>query len=122
MKIPKPIYLELKAVAEKLPTYKETMYAKRKVIGNDINLKGNTTDMAYIDRNKEYIGTKNVGRDIDTARHLKRLKKAYKKNGDEGVMEYVRQFSKIQRKRFTFWQFIKYHLFGIKPFDFVERP
>lgn len=120
-KIPKHILEELKEVANKLPTYEEISYTKQKVIGNDINLKGAHTKLSNIDRNKEYIGTKNTGRDITPERHLKRLKKAYKKKGDNGVFEYIRKHSKTQRKYFTFWEFIKFYIFRIKPKGYLTR-
>ena len=122
-KIPREILKQLLEASEKLPTHKESSYSKNTVLGNDINLKNRHTKLKSIDSNKEYTGTTNVGRNIDATRHFKRLKKAYIKNGQNGVHEYMQLYSKQNtiRKRFTFMEFVKYHLLGIKPFGQLER-
>lgn len=58
---------------------------------------------------------------IDSERHFKRIKKAYKKNGNQGAVDYVHKYTKTVRKRLSLWGIIKYRVFGIKPFDLLIR-
>ena len=120
-KVPREVLTELWIVANKLPQYEETAYTKQNAIGNDVNLKGFRTDLSHIDRKATYTATKNTGRYIDSDRHFKRLRNAYKISGDVGVFAYIRKHSKTNRTFFSFWGFIKFHIFGIKPKGYLLR-
>lgn len=120
-KIPREVIAELRVVANKLPEYDEPMYVKTTVKGNDVNLKGFKTDMSKVDRKADYTALKDNRRYIDSERHFKRLKNAYKVAGDVGVFEYIRKHSKTQRRYFSLWGMIKFYIFGIKPKGYLKR-
>lgn len=105
MKITREVSDKISIIARNLPIYDERAITNTTVKGEDYSLKDGI----------KYTGSKDTRRFIDEDRHIKRLRKAYKKYGDKGLEDYVNKHSNVKRTYFTLWGFIKYHLFRIKP-------
>lgn len=93
---------ELKAAAKKLLTYYEP-YIERKQIHKKDMLSNNMIPRDGVRSNRSYTAQFYNERIVSEETHFKRLKKAYSRNGDEGVKYYLDNFSKLQFDRLTWW-------------------
>lgn len=94
MKIPKEDLQVLRAIAAKLDPLEETYTIRGQAIvkGKDLKLGGEkeaTEQLGTIVDDKDYRLSSPVDFEVN---HLRRLKKAYKRNGMEGVKEYTKPY------------------------------
>ena len=93
---------QLLAVSKTLLNYYEP-YIERKQVHKKDMLSNDMIPKGGIKTNENYTAQYHNERLVSAETHFKRLKKAYKRNGDVGVKEYLNNFSKLQFDKLSYW-------------------
>ena len=77
-------------VAKHIPKSSRVVYYPSSIIGSDLILSGtNTVEGCLVDPKRDYVMKAPVYYEIN---HYKRMKKAFKKNGRDGIVRYLAPF------------------------------